>query len=699
MAINKIGENKPAAPSDLTEQSESSPAIPSNLTEKAENTPAVPSNLTEQAENTPALPVNLAEKAEGVRAAPTNLTEEAEGSAAAPSNLTEKAEGVPSVPSNLTELSAGALAAPVDLTEKAASPLLRTLTPTLNFDFANGYYSINGNPKSLSDVATYTRASSATYTDCYVDEQNNKNYFLNTDYVGSVENLLTYSEQFDNAAWLKISGGAGSVPVVTPDAEIAPDGTKTADKIVFSCNGATGSDLSYVQQSITPTTELTGSVWLKSASGKTEVLDFRVGSTDDRISIHTYWKKFNFTSAASFDRIALIVKGNVDQTVELYAWRAQLTESAKPLPYVKTISSAVTQAFTESPRMEYDPATGQKGYLAEGGSTNLITYSEEFDNANWTKINSSVTANAAKAPDETFSADKLIPITTVDNRVNDTVSPISSGVFTFSCYAKKAENDEFGFNVDTGAFSNGVGVDFNLSTGIADTPTISGGQWTDASAKMTHFKDGWYRCELTATVNTTALTRVNIIDKTNSPSGTNGLFIWGAQLEQQPFATSYIRTEGSSVSRSADSMSLSSLGVYSQTEGAIAAKFQTFNLASNQIVLSVDDGSDSNRLELYVNVNANLSNFIKASGSIVANITGSQTITDGLPLSAAVTYSSGVELYADGSSIGSDAEIQAPLTTTVNIGVKYDSTSYLNGIINSITLYNKELTAQEASLL
>jgi hypothetical protein len=68
---------------------------------------------------------------------------------------------------------------------------------------------------------------------------------------------------------------------------------------------------------------------------------------------------------------------------------------------------------SNSPRIDFDPATQVcKGLLIEEQRTNLLTYSENFDNAAWGKQSVTVNANAAIAPDGTLTADKLIESTT-----------------------------------------------------------------------------------------------------------------------------------------------------------------------------------------------------------------------------------------------------------------------------------------------
>ena len=70
-------------------------------------------------------------------------------------------------------------------------------------NFAAKSYTQSGTPVAFDDLFTYSRASSATFTNRRAKATGGYEYFLDTDYVGDVTNLVTYSEDFSNADWLK----------------------------------------------------------------------------------------------------------------------------------------------------------------------------------------------------------------------------------------------------------------------------------------------------------------------------------------------------------------------------------------------------------------------------------------------------------------------------------------------------------------
>jgi len=84
-------------------------------------------------------------------------------------------------------------------------------------------------------------------------------------------------------------------------------------------------------------------------------------------------------------------------------------------------------------------AQGQEGVWYEvndpnlGWRRNLLTWTEQFDNAVWTKTNAAVTANATTAPDGALTADKLVEDTAnAQHRILKSLT-LSSRPFTASC--------------------------------------------------------------------------------------------------------------------------------------------------------------------------------------------------------------------------------------------------------------------------
>jgi hypothetical protein len=163
---------------------------------------------------------------------------------------------------------------------------------------------------------------------------------------------------------------------------------------------------------------------------------------------------------------------------------------------------------------------------------NLLTYSEQFDNAAWTKNNSTITANTAVAPDGTTTADTMRCVALgADCWVNQLANP--SGVaYTGSCYFKYIDNPWVAFS------NSGYFCYFNIQTGTVGT--VGNG-----SATITDVGNGWYRCAWYQTDTTqTGPFRIRMAGANGSATTTPAnatVFIWGADLRTGSSAGTYQR--------------------------------------------------------------------------------------------------------------------------------------------------------------
>jgi hypothetical protein len=218
-------------------------------------------------------------------------------------------------------------------------------------------------------------------------------------------------------------------------------------------------------------------------------------------------------------------------------------------------------AAIDEPRYAYDPETGDfEGLLIEEQRTNLFTYSEQFDNSAWTKTNVTITANAEVAPDGTTTADKIVEnnATGIHHLWHTGRNVASGSTYTFSLFVKKSERNVLIRldNISASSTWNGVTptVIFDFAT---ESITVNNGS---INSGFIPYPNGWYRLYVTGVATATTNTSPNIllVSGTSAGSanyegdGTSGLFIWGAQLEEGAFPTSYIKTEASQVTRAAD---------------------------------------------------------------------------------------------------------------------------------------------------
>lgn len=172
---------------------------------------------------------------------------------------------------------------------------------------------------------------------------------------------------------------------------------------------------------------------------------------------------------------------------------------------------------------------------------NILAYTEQFDNAAWFKSNSSLVTNAAIAPDNTITAELLYPTTSGTNRrVIQYLTLASGATYTGTIHVKAAGKSWVAFGPVRGNSGNDQ-VFFNISTGARGTV----GSSASASSIM-NIGNGWYR--LSVTMSKSAGVDAFFLDVCDADgstsvttSGTDGVLIWGAQLELGSTATSYQR--------------------------------------------------------------------------------------------------------------------------------------------------------------
>jgi hypothetical protein len=219
----------------------------------------------------------------------------------------------------------------------------------------------------------------------------------------------------------------------------------------------------------------------------------------------------------------------------------------------------IKTAAIDEPRIEFNLDGSYKGLLVEPQRTNLVFYSEEFDDAYWTKQNGTVTANTEAAPDGTTTADTLTSdggSVSADKSCFRRLNVIAAdgNIYSRSIFLKKG-NTRYGWisslNV---SFVNNRCIIFDF-----DDEVVTFQNEIEGFA-VEKFENGWYRLSIAVTAGGGLATNFSA-GMTNSPttmsSHNNNDFIyaWGAQVEAAPTASSYIKTEASTVTRVADVIS------------------------------------------------------------------------------------------------------------------------------------------------
>jgi predicted hotdog family 3-hydroxylacyl-ACP dehydratase len=511
-------------------------------------------------------------------------------------------------------------------------------------------------------------------------------------------NLLTYSEQFDNAIWTK-TGSTIIANTIT-----APNGTLTADKFIPS--NALSENL--LAQNIASISTPSFSIYAKKGEfNYIQLLNFGtsgyanfdlengvIGSYSESIStienVGNGWYRCNVnftTGALTTVRIAIVTSATStrlqrvvgDGTSGLFIWGGQLEQSATATDYYPTTTRL------NIPRVDY--SNGTPSILVEPQRTNLALRSEEFDNASWSKTRGTITANATTSPDGTTTADLWLQNSgeTTAASLLQNVTPVLTTTYSLSVFAKKQNKNFLGIR------SNAVSPTpsyFNLQNGTLGTINPL------HTAKIEDYGNGWYRCSITYTA--TLLSAGNIFYPTDGSSLTvtdsGGVYLWGAQLEVGANVTSYIPTVAASVTRNADVISKTGISdLIGQTEGTIYAEINNtlrtyqegyliriFADANNEIWIRKEGGSNTysarfraNSVNVYTKLDINVLN-------------GNNKI--------AFAYKSGnFAIYLNGTQVSTSTATGAFSTTVGNLSLGFSSTGDFNDRINLVTLWKERL--------
>jgi hypothetical protein len=398
----------------------------------------------------------------------------------------------------------------------------------------------------------------------------------------------------------------------------------------------------------------------------------------------------------------------------IYIWGAQIEQRSAVTAYTPTTTQAITNyipvlqtAASGEARFDHNPITGESlGLLIEEARTNLSIYSEQFDDAGWTKEQLSVLVNQVIAPDGTLTADKLVENTATTSRnIRRAFTGLSSGsTLTWSFYAKSGERTTCAAYInDNTTTSNRVAVNFDLASGTASSLT-NFGTFTNGSATITPVGNGWYRCTVSgvATGVTTVQGRVFIGTSSYTGDGYSGIYIWGAQLEAGSFATSYIPTVASQVTRAADAASMTGTNFsswYRADEGSFYAEAVCPSL-TDVTLFAANDATQNNQIDMRfaITTTAGRVRIGGANAPSLAAINSAPTVGANYKTAIAYKASDSAATGNGGSVASSSAYSTLPSINQFEIG-RRAAASYLNSTITKLAYYPKRLTNTQLQAL
>lgn len=585
--------------------------------------------------------------------------------------------------------------------------------PNLNLNFTHS--------RTLDSRVTFSRPSAATCV--------NENGLLAVVPAGSprfdhrvtvTENLLLYSEQFDvSSSW-----GAANV-TVTANAGTSPTGTNTADLVTASI---TASDrlLGQFVSIPTNTASYTGSIYVKKSTyGFFSVGFYFAGGTIQEFGLTADLDAgtivVNSGSVASFSmvpvgdgwfRIVFTQPNNgtntsirftirplratgPENTVASNAliWGAQIEVGTSATPYIPTVAAKVESIDVES-----------MGLLVEEQRTNFLKGSRSFDSdwaSNDTAVGGTYSAQIITnttetlSPDGTNNAAKIIQANNGWQRILQGVSLNTNNRHTFSIFVKRGNSNVCVIEA-TGNFNAGGRVqwNFNSETFTEFAPT----NWSNLT--YVKYPNGWYCLSgnflATSSVGTTGAMWFFPGDDYNGlpTSPASFTYVYGFQLEEGSFPTSYIPTTTATATRSPDIVSIEGAKFtswFDPLEGTTVVETENTGTRSSNFSVPIayrkTYSASSNTIEVFQN-NGNFYYLVRTDPPQVDHVGFSVTPTVGVGsyVKYGFSYKQNDFSYFINNTLYTDTAGTLP-TGLVVAAIGSNGGTYMNGRIKSIQYY------------
>jgi hypothetical protein len=347
------------------------------------------------------------------------------------------------------------------------------------------------------------------------------------------------------------------------------------------------------------------------------------------------------------------------KTEKLLAYNAE-NDNYKPLPFdfdrgstatVVNKDGLIETVGADEPRIDF--LNNTNGHLLlEPSRTNKMPSSEDFNGADWNRASLTINSDDAISPYGTSTADKITFTGNGSLRTWNTFT--FTDAYTYSIFVKKG-NSRY-VTLRSFAFTTSAVIGFDLDTVTSETGGV-----------IEQYPNDWFRLSISKDISSDAdkngyfyFYLPNNLGSTTSVSG-NYAYIFGNQIEEGSYATSYIPTSGSTATRSADVCNnAGNSTVFNDSEGVLYAEIAALHNTGDDRWIAISDGGYSNQIKFAFSDEAN---------KIRIYATGSSTIDQEFTISDNKLYKKIALSYSDTSD---------ELNLYVNGFVIYTTTSIPN---------------------
>ncbi len=345
------------------------------------------------------------------------------------------------------------------------------------------------------------------------------------------------------------------------------------------------------------------------------------------------------------------------------------------------------------PRLDYT-GTSCPHILVEPQRTNLL------DDGNAAASLTEVTVTNTTSPDGTANALKLTE-TTANDQHFATISEatVSSGsVYTMSIFVKKGTQSSVTIYTQSSRMISNIAVDLDAgSVVVAGTDIVSG------SGTISSYVNNWYRVAWSGTANASGAMSIYATVKslaTYTGSTSEYTEYFGGQVELGSYATSYIPTSGSTVTRNGEVFERTGIAdLINSAEGVLFIEMAALADSGIHRQISLNDGTNDNRVSIGLSNSSNIvSAQVVSGGAFQANKTNAMTQTNFNKI-ALKWKANDMALWLNGSEVATDSSVTVPIgldTLDFNRG---DDANWFFGKVRQIQVYKTALSDTQLGAL
>mgnify|MGYP003644089945 CR=1 FL=1 len=340
---------------------------------------------------------------------------------------------------------------------------------------------------------------------------------------------------------------------------------------------------------------------------------------------------------------------------------------------------------------------GCPSHLLEPSRTNIIPRSEDID-TNWSKSNATVANNQTISPNGTLNAGLVTATSTSGQHIlyDTLLGSVTAGADYFiSCFVKKSTTRYIRLN--DGYAGGLIYIDLDTNSIISENGGAS-------ESIIENYGNGWFRVGFKFTADSSGNSQfalyVNDNSNNNAYAGSGeAVYVFGAQLEQGSYPTSYIPTTNSAVTRVAETANgAGDASTFNDSEGVLMVEISALVSDSLSRQICINGASGNSIRIIYNETNNTIGGLFQSNG--VVRLYLQHPIGD-IKLNHKVSVKYKVDdfsLWIDGFKVLNGNPLDTPVGLNA-INFDDNGTSHFYGNTKQIQYFDSALTDAELTAL